>query len=48
MALGTVKAHAANIYRKLEVANRTEVVARAKQLGIPSQLPVNPTGKRCK
>jgi LuxR family maltose regulon positive regulatory protein len=31
---GTVKAHAASIYRKLDVANRTESVARARQLGI--------------
>lgn len=31
---GTVKAHTASIYRKLEVANRTEAVARARQLGL--------------
>ena len=34
MATGTVKAHTATIYRKLDVANRTEAVARARQLGI--------------
>jgi len=34
VARGTVKAHAAHIYRKLDVANRTEAVARARQLGI--------------
>jgi LuxR family maltose regulon positive regulatory protein len=34
IAQGTVKAHAASIYRKLDVANRTEAVARARQLGI--------------
>ena len=34
VAPGTVKAHAASIYRKLDVANRTEAVARARQLAI--------------
>ena len=34
IARGTVKAHAAHIYQKLDVANRTEAVARARQLGI--------------
>ena len=33
---GTIKAHAASIYRKLDVANRTEAVARARLLGILS------------
>jgi ATP/maltotriose-dependent transcriptional regulator MalT len=36
VARGTVKAHTASIYRKLYVANRTEAVARARQLGILS------------
>jgi LuxR family maltose regulon positive regulatory protein len=31
---GTIKAHTAAIYRKLDVANRTEAAARARQLGI--------------
>jgi len=34
IAPGTVKAHTASIYRKLDVANRTEAVARARQLAI--------------
>ncbi len=34
VAPGTVKAHAASIYRKLDVANRTEAAARARQLGL--------------
>ncbi len=33
---GTVKAHTAGIYRKLDVAHRTEAVARARQLGLLS------------
>lgn len=31
---GTVKAHTAAIYRKIDVAHRTEAVARARKLGI--------------
>jgi LuxR family maltose regulon positive regulatory protein len=34
IAPGTVKAHTASIYRKLNAANRTEAVARARQLDI--------------
>ena len=34
VAPGTIKAHAASIYRKLDVTNRTESVTRARQLGI--------------
>jgi LuxR family maltose regulon positive regulatory protein len=36
VAAGTVKTHAASIYRKLEAANRTEAVSRARQLGLLS------------
>jgi len=31
---GTVKTHTLNIYRKLEVANRTLAIVRAQQLGL--------------
>ena len=34
VSIGTVKAHTASIFRKLDVSNRTEVVAHARQLGI--------------
>jgi LuxR family maltose regulon positive regulatory protein len=34
VAIGTVKAQTASIYRKLDATNRTEAVARARQLGI--------------
>lgn len=34
VARGTIKAHAASIFRKLDAANRTEAVTRARQLGI--------------
>jgi LuxR family transcriptional regulator, maltose regulon positive regulatory protein len=34
VASGTIKAHAANIYRKLDAANRTEAVNHARQHGI--------------
>jgi LuxR family maltose regulon positive regulatory protein len=34
IAPGTVKAHTSTIYRKLDVANRTEAAARARQLGL--------------
>jgi LuxR family transcriptional regulator, maltose regulon positive regulatory protein len=34
ISTGTVKAHSAAIYRKLEVENRTKAIARAKDMGL--------------
>ena len=34
VARGTIKAHAASIFRKLDAANRTEAVAHARELGL--------------
>jgi LuxR family maltose regulon positive regulatory protein len=34
IALGTAKAHTASIYAKLDVHNRTQAVARARELGL--------------
>jgi len=34
ISAGTVKTHTAAIYRKLDVANRTEAIARAKDIGL--------------
>jgi ATP/maltotriose-dependent transcriptional regulator MalT len=33
ISAGTVKAHSAAIYRKLDVANRAEAISKAKDLG---------------
>ena len=34
ISVGTVKSHSANIYRKLEAKNRTEAVAKARELDL--------------
>jgi DNA-binding NarL/FixJ family response regulator len=34
VSVGTVKSHTGNIYRKLEVTNRTEALARARELNM--------------
>ncbi len=34
VAMTTVKTHVAAIYRKLDVANRTQAVIRARQFGL--------------
>jgi LuxR family maltose regulon positive regulatory protein len=34
VTLDTVKSHVSNLFSKLEVANRTQAVARARELGL--------------
>ena len=34
ISAGTVKTHTLTIYRKLEVANRTQAIVRAQELGL--------------
>jgi LuxR family maltose regulon positive regulatory protein len=34
VAVGTIKTHTASLYRKMDVVNRTQAVARARELGL--------------
>ena len=34
IAMGTAKSHTASLYRKLDVVNRSQAVARARELGL--------------
>lgn len=40
IAAGTVKTHTLSIYRKLEVANRTQAIIRAQEFGLRLITPV--------
>jgi ATP/maltotriose-dependent transcriptional regulator MalT len=40
IGLGTVKTHTLNIYRKLDVANRSQAIIRAQQLGLIPHQPI--------
>ncbi|WP_201376853.1 response regulator transcription factor [Ktedonobacter robiniae] len=41
VATSTVKHHASNILSKLEATNRTQVIARARALGLLSSAPLD-------
>jgi ATP/maltotriose-dependent transcriptional regulator MalT len=43
VSVGTVKSHTGNIYRKLGAKNRTEALARARELGVIPQQVLAPT-----
>jgi ATP/maltotriose-dependent transcriptional regulator MalT len=45
---GTVKTHTLTIYRKLEVANRTQAIVRAQELGLLRADPGKPTSEYAK
>jgi LuxR family transcriptional regulator, maltose regulon positive regulatory protein len=42
VSVNTVRSHVQAVYRKLEVATRTEAIARARQLGLLPRTPIDP------
>jgi LuxR family transcriptional regulator, maltose regulon positive regulatory protein len=42
VSVNTVRSHVQAVYRKLEVATRTEAIARSRQLGLLPRTPTDP------